>query len=77
MNLGRMYLDGTGVPIDLVSAYEWFYVARQNGNAVADHYLRDLGGQNPMGPSGVLTDIQIQEAIRRANALKMSLAKKS
>ena len=33
--LGKMYLDGEGVPEDDVESYAWFSVAVANGNGIA------------------------------------------
>jgi len=74
MNLGRMYQDGVGVERDLVSAYQWFYLAAQSGNGIARHYLLELDGSSPLSAGSLLSKSQIDEAIRRAHAFKVSSA---
>jgi TPR repeat protein len=60
MNLGRMYMDGFGVKADLVEAYKWFILARDNGELTADKYLRDFEWGDELNPQ------QKAEAHRRA-----------
>ena len=71
MNLGRMYLDGSGVKRDLIEAYQWFYLAYQNGNGVANRYLRDLGNETAVREP-LLTSAQVAEAVRRADQFQES-----
>ena len=72
MNLGRMYLDGIGVPKDYIEAYKWFYLAFQTGHGTGKRYLDELGGISNYGDfTGTpLTPEQIQEAVRRAGELQ-------
>jgi TPR repeat protein len=72
MNLGRMYQDGSGVKSDLVEAYKWFYLASQNEEGIANHYLMDLAGANPLNEP-LLTSEQIAEAIRRTDQFQKSI----
>jgi hypothetical protein len=68
VNLGRMYLDGTGVQKDVTEAYKWFYLASQLGGGSGNHYLEQLEGRAGYGDymGHPLTYQQMQEAIRRA-----------
>lgn len=50
-NLGRLYLFGEGVPIDLIEAYKWFVLADQGGLPVAKAGLVRLGPM--MTPSDI------------------------
>lgn len=75
MNLGRMYENGLGVPRDLVTAYEWYYLARQNGGRLANHYLMGLSGRDPLHGTPLLTQDQIAEAVGQADAFEASLRK--
>ena len=70
MNLGRAYRDGVGVKRDLSAAYTWLYLAVQNGNGIARHYLMGLEGADPLIGKALLTPDQIQEAIRKAGKYK-------
>jgi TPR repeat protein len=53
MNLGTMYLDGSGVEQNYVLARKWFGKAAEQGNSVAQHrlgYLYEKGlGVKKMG----------------------------
>ena len=74
MNLGRMYLQGSGVTKDPVEAYKWFYLAtRKSGGAGARHYLEQLEGKVHLDLDvPELTAEQRQEAIRRVNEFQAS-----
>jgi tetratricopeptide (TPR) repeat protein len=61
-NLGIMYDRGLGVPKDKVTAYMWYLLATQSGSPLAPKNARILAPQ--------LTPQQLNEAQRRANALK-------
>ena len=61
-NLGIMYDRGLGVPRDKVTAYMWYILATQNGSPLAPKNAKLLAPQ--------LTPQQLNEAQRRANALK-------
>jgi hypothetical protein len=62
-NLGIMYERGLGIPKDKVTAYMWYTLAAQNGSPLAPKNARLLAPQ--------LTSQQLNEAQRRAAALKM------
>ncbi|HEX3799005.1 MAG TPA: tetratricopeptide repeat protein [Verrucomicrobiae bacterium] len=67
MNLGRLYLEGSGVAADPVEAYKWFYLANLDGERLANHYLRDMSGQTAINAkTGLLTPEQIAEATKQA-----------
>ena len=66
MNLGRMYFAGFGVKSDPVEAYKWFYLAAQNGEGIADHYLKLLNGADPLTKQP-MTPEQTAAAVQRAN----------
>jgi hypothetical protein len=76
MSLGRMYQDGSGVDMDLVEAYKWFYLANRNGEKIADHYLNLLNGTSVLAGKALLTPEQIKEAVRRAKEFQKSFADK-
>jgi hypothetical protein len=59
---------------DLVEAYKWFYIADLGGEGVANHYLQQLRGSDPLFNGG-LTLEQIAEAERRAKQWRASHAK--
>jgi uncharacterized protein len=61
-NLGIMYDRGLGVPRDKVTAYMWYILATQSGSPLAPKNAKLLAPQ--------LTPQQLNEAQRRANALK-------
>lgn len=61
MNLGRMYLEGTGVKKNLVEAYTWFDCAYKNGEGVAKHYLEELRGESPLSGNS-LTAEELKQA---------------
>jgi len=61
-NLGIMYDRGLGVPKDKVTAYMWYILATQNGSPLAPKNAKLLAPQ--------MTPQQLNEAQRRANALK-------
>src|SRR5262249_53202858 len=58
MNLGRMYQEGHGVPIDPIEAYRWFTLASENGEPIAEHCLPEICAKLPPR--------QIEDASRRA-----------
>jgi TPR repeat protein len=60
MNLGRVYLDGLGVKIDLIEAYKWFVLAQRNGEPAVEKFLRDFDTSNALKPE------EKNEAQRRA-----------
>lgn len=60
MNLGRAYLDGMGVKIDLIEAYKWFILAQRNGEPAVEKYLRDFDTSDALKPE------EKNEARRRA-----------
>jgi TPR repeat protein len=76
MNLGRMYRDGTGVKSEVVEAYQWFYLAAQNGNGIAKHYLMELDGTSPLVGGSLISGPQVDDAIRRAKEFQKSMGKK-
>ncbi len=41
-NLGMLYWNGRGVPVDRVGAYKWFVLAAGHGNRLAEYNLRML-----------------------------------
>jgi TPR repeat protein len=61
-NLGIMYDRGLGVPRDKVTAYMWYILATQSGSPLAPKNAKLLAPQ--------LTPQQLNEAQRRANAMK-------
>jgi uncharacterized protein len=75
-NLGRMYMYGTGVKIDLVEALKWFYLGLRNGDGLARHYVEELKGDLPHGDftGKPLTPDQISEAGRRVREFQKSMA---
>jgi TPR repeat protein len=71
MNLGRAYLDGAGVKMDLFEAYKWFIVAQQNGEPAVEKYLRDFEESDSLQPE------QKEEARRRADEISRSHKKEA
>jgi TPR repeat protein len=69
MNLGRAYLDGAGVKMDLVEAYKWFILAQRNGEMTVEKYLRDFDSSDTLKPE------EKEEAQRRAEEFSRSFAK--
>lgn len=55
-NLGRLYLDGSKLKIDLVAAYKWFLVGVAHGDGFSRHYLQEMNLKQ------MLTDAQKDEA---------------
>jgi TPR repeat protein len=76
MNLGRIYFEGTGVLRDYQEAYKWLYLARANGSPIANHYLRQLDGQNPLNKPLLTTD-QIQNATDEAKRILRAMRKQA
>jgi hypothetical protein len=58
-NVGKMYVQGTGVPRDLVTAYSWFALAQAAGG------VRTRDEQKQLEAS--MTHEQISEGLRRAS----------
>jgi len=69
MNLGRMYLDGSGVERDLIESYKWFILARENGELTVQKYLRDFE------TSDVLKPEEMAEANGRADKFREKVRK--
>jgi TPR repeat protein len=61
-NLGAMYAEAHGVPLDLIQAYTWFFLAAESGDESSAH-RRDLLAAK-MSPA------QIAQAQERAHAWK-------
>ena len=62
MNLGYLYEQGKGVPLDYVTAYMWYKTAESGGDRRATEKLKSL--------SRLMTEQQI----RRANAAATKLS---
>ncbi len=50
MNLGRMYLEGSGVGRDPVEARKWFELAVRHGELVAQHYIQEMQMHEELTP---------------------------
>ncbi len=68
MGLGQLYLNGFGVPKDLVQAHAWFNIAGAGGNQVAVETLVTVEGN--------MTSEQKAEAMKLARELFAKLPKK-
>lgn len=77
MNLGRMYMNGMGIPKDLIEAYKWIYLATKTGDGMGRHYLSALDGTHNYGDftDTPLTAEQIKEAMRRVEEFRKARAK--
>ena len=58
--LGRMHYDGNSLSPDYVTAYQWFAIAAETGQAVAGRYRDGLVGR--------MTEAEVTEGARRAAA---------
>ena len=58
--LGRMHYDGNSLSTDYVTAYQWFAIAAETGQAVAGRYRDGLAGR--------MTEAEVTEGARRAAA---------
>lgn len=76
MNLGRMFWEGNGVKHDVVEAYKWYYLASNNGDTIAGHYLAELEGNNPTGEPQLTPD-QKAKAVKSANKFQQNLKQAS
>jgi TPR repeat protein len=59
-NLGMLYWNGRGVPVDKVAAYKWFVLAAGHGNRLAEYNMRLLARR--------MSDAQIVQARTEAAA---------
>ena len=57
--------DGQGVKSDLVEAYKWFYLASNQGDGVATHYLEEIEGSGRV-PEKVLAETRRQAATSKS-----------
>ena len=64
LDLGYLYEQGKGVPLDYVSAYMWYRVALSGGEKRADSALKNL--------SAIMSAAQIQQALAAAATLPKS-----
>jgi TPR repeat protein len=67
MDLGYLYEQGKGVPLDYVTAYMWYKTAESGGDGRAKERLKSL--------SRVMTEQQISQANAAANELSTSIPK--
>jgi TPR repeat protein len=56
--LGRMHYDGNSLSTDYVTAYQWFAIAAETGQAVASRYRDGLARK--------MTEAEVTEGARRA-----------
>ena len=61
-NLGMLYDEGFGVPMDHVESYKWFLLAHRGGHPGARAHLDILEAD------GFVDEAAIAEAARRADA---------
>jgi len=67
INLGYLYEQGKGVPLDYVKAYTWYKTAESGGDRRAREKLKSL--------SRLMTEQQISQANAAASALSTSIHK--
>jgi TPR repeat protein len=67
MDLGYLYEQGKGVPLDYVAAYMWYMTAKSGGDRRATEKLKSL--------SRLMTKEQISHATAAANELASSMPK--
>ncbi len=62
IHLGKLYVHGNGVPVDLVEAYKWFLLSEVS--IAINHYIKII--------SKDMTKSEIAEAIKKAQNFKAS-----
>lgn len=67
-NLGHLFAQGQGTPVDAVEAYQWLSVAAKQGDKVAVEELADLAKK--------LTQNQLRQGQERAAAFSRQSASK-
>ena len=65
-SLGRLYLDGLQLKVNLVTAYQWFLVGMHHGDGISRHYLEEMNRKK------LLSDAQKSEAEIRAHDYETS-----
>lgn len=58
-NLGVMYENGEYVDKDYISAYKWFYLAKQNGNDHASRRMKALSEEHKLFPNQMRRAVEL------------------